>query len=161
MALEFRHLFRSVSNSFDWHTRQKQCVNLLRWIIQTESKHNKAYNIYKNSCFYKSLISLTSNAKNWTGTNFLWSKNVNIKLIDIKHNKSKIFVIFLTSENIERNTIFMLNHEYSTNNHEGFFPTLCPFVFVKFYACEDRWAHFQIFTTFSSSVIVLLIFYSM
>ena len=157
MALEFRHLFRSVSNFFDWHTRQEQFVNLLRWIIQTESKHNKAYKIYKNSCFYKSLISLTSNAKNWTGTNFLWSKNVNIKLIDIKHNKSKIFVIFLTSENIERNTIFMLNHEY----FKGFFPRLCSFVFVKFYACEYRLVHFQIFTTFSSSVIVLLIFYSM
>ena len=95
MALEFRHLFRSVSNSFDWHTRQEQCVNWLRWIIQTESKHNKAYKIYKNWRFYKSLISLTSNVKNWTGTNFLWSKNVNIKLIDIKRNKSKSLLPFL------------------------------------------------------------------
>ena len=45
----------------------------------------------------------------------------------------------------------MLIYEY----FKGFSCMLFPFV-LQFYACGNRWVHFQIFTAFSSSVIVLL-----
>ena len=75
--------------------------------METESKHYKVYKIYKNSCFYKSLISLPSNAKTCTGTNLLWSKNVNIKLIYIKHSKSKSLLHFLSARILNKTHLYV------------------------------------------------------